>query len=165
MTASGSTQTPLVELQHLTKHFSVKQGVFARGKGVVHAVEDVSLVVNKGETLGIVGESGCGKTTTARLMVKLLEATSGRILFEGEDITDLSRHFHLEHVGNAERNPALRHLVNRVGDGDRGVAENVRSPRTNVVDIVLAIDVLDATARGAANEKRLAADVAKCPHR
>ena len=92
MTASGSTQTPLVELQHLTKHFSVKQGVFARGKGVVHAVEDVSLVVNKGETLGIVGESGCGKTTTARLMVKLLEATSGRILFEGEDITDLSRH-------------------------------------------------------------------------
>ena len=92
MTASGSTQTPLVELQHLTKHFSVKQGVFARGKGVVHAVEDVSLVVNKGETLGIVGESGCGKTTTARLIVKLLEATSGRILFEGEDITDLSRH-------------------------------------------------------------------------
>ncbi len=92
MSSSGSTKTPLVELEHLTKHFSVKQGVFARGKGVVHAVEDVSLVVNKGETLGIVGESGCGKTTTARLMVKLIEATSGRIVFDGEDITDLSRH-------------------------------------------------------------------------
>ena len=52
---------PLVEVEHLTKHFPVKQGVFARGKGVVHAVEDVSLAINRGETLGIVGESGCGK--------------------------------------------------------------------------------------------------------
>ncbi len=82
---------PLVEVEHLTKHFSVKQGVFARGKGVVHAVEDVSLVVNKGETLGIVGESGCGKSTTARLMVRLLEPTSGIVRFEGEDISRLSQ--------------------------------------------------------------------------
>ncbi len=81
---------PLVELEHLSKHFSVKQGVFARGKGVVHAVEDVSLVVNKGETLGIVGESGCGKSTTARLMVRLLEPTAGRVRFEGQDISRLS---------------------------------------------------------------------------
>jgi peptide/nickel transport system ATP-binding protein len=83
--------TPLVELDHLTKHFSVKQGVFARGKGVVHAVEDVSLVVNKGETLGIVGESGCGKSTTARLMLRLLDPTGGSIKFEGRDITTLSQ--------------------------------------------------------------------------
>jgi len=81
---------PLVELEHLSKHFTVKQGVFARGKGVVHAVEDVSLVVNKGETLGIVGESGCGKSTTARLMVRLLEPTAGRVRFEGQDISRLS---------------------------------------------------------------------------
>ena len=81
---------PLVELDHLTKNFAVKQGVFAHGKGIVHAVEDVSLTVNRGETLGIVGESGCGKSTTARLMVRLLEPTSGTIRFDGEDISTLS---------------------------------------------------------------------------
>jgi peptide/nickel transport system ATP-binding protein len=89
--SSGPTGEPLVELDHLTKHFAVKQGVFARGKSVVHAVEDVSLVVNKGETLGIVGESGCGKSTTARLMVRLLEPTSGVVRFEGQDISRLSQ--------------------------------------------------------------------------
>jgi oligopeptide/dipeptide ABC transporter ATP-binding protein len=82
---------PLVELEHLTKHFAVKQGVFSRGKTVVHAVEDVSLTVNKGETLGIVGESGCGKSTTARLMVRLIEPTSGTVRFDGEDISRLSQ--------------------------------------------------------------------------
>jgi oligopeptide transport system ATP-binding protein len=82
---------PLVELEHLTKHFSVRQGVFARSKNVVHAVEDVSLVVNRGETLGIVGESGCGKSTTARLMVRLLEPTSGVVRFEGRDISSLGQ--------------------------------------------------------------------------
>jgi oligopeptide/dipeptide ABC transporter ATP-binding protein len=64
--------------------------VFTRGKGEVHAVEDVSLRVLRGETLGIVGESGCGKSTTARLMLKLLEPTSGTITFNGRDITRLS---------------------------------------------------------------------------
>ncbi|MEI8105082.1 MAG: dipeptide ABC transporter ATP-binding protein [Actinomycetes bacterium] len=88
---TSSGQGPLVEIEHLTKHFSVKQGVFARGKGVVHAVEDVSLTVNRGETLGIVGESGCGKTTTARLLVRLIDPTSGTIRFDGQDITNLSR--------------------------------------------------------------------------
>src|SRR6266498_358998 len=80
----------LIEVEHLTKHFPVKQGVFARGHEYVHAVEDVSLVVNKGETLGIVGESGCGKSTTARLMVRLLAPTGGTIRFDGENITDWS---------------------------------------------------------------------------
>jgi peptide/nickel transport system ATP-binding protein len=84
-------QGPLVEVEHLTKHFMVKQGVFARGKGVVHAVEDVTLTVEKGETLGIVGESGCGKSTTARLMVRLLDPTAGTVRFDGQDITRLSQ--------------------------------------------------------------------------
>jgi oligopeptide/dipeptide ABC transporter ATP-binding protein len=83
--------SPLVEIEHLTKHFSVKQGVFARGKGVVHAVEDISFVVNRGETLGIVGESGCGKSTTARLMLRLLDPTGGKITFDGRDITTTSQ--------------------------------------------------------------------------
>ena len=77
----------LVEVERLTKHFAVKQGVFAAGKGIVHAVEDVTLTVRKGETLGIVGESGCGKSTTARLIVRLLEPTAGAVRFEGRDIT------------------------------------------------------------------------------
>jgi oligopeptide/dipeptide ABC transporter ATP-binding protein len=81
--------TPLIEVEHLTKRFPVRQGVFARGRAQVHAVEDVTLTVNKGETLGIVGESGCGKSTTARLMTRLLDPTSGSIRFEGRDITRL----------------------------------------------------------------------------
>jgi oligopeptide/dipeptide ABC transporter ATP-binding protein len=82
---------PLVEVEHLTKHFPIKQGVFSRDKGVVHAVEDISLTVNRGETLGIVGESGCGKSTTARLMVRLLEPTAGTIRFDGQDISKLGQ--------------------------------------------------------------------------
>src|SRR3954468_18823208 len=78
---------PLVEVENLTKHFPVRQGVFSRTKGVVHAVEGVNLTVNRGETLGIVGESGCGKSTTARLIVRLLDPTAGTIRFDGEDIT------------------------------------------------------------------------------
>jgi oligopeptide/dipeptide ABC transporter ATP-binding protein len=81
---------PLVEVEHLTKHFPIRQGVFARARGVVHAVEDVTLSVHPGETLGIVGESGCGKSTTARLMVRLLEPTAGTVRFEGQDITTYS---------------------------------------------------------------------------
>ena len=83
---------PLVEVEHLTKHFDVKQGVFARGTAKVHAVEDVTLQVRRGETLGIVGESGCGKSTTARLMLRLLELTSGTVRFDGRDISTLSQH-------------------------------------------------------------------------
>jgi peptide/nickel transport system ATP-binding protein/oligopeptide transport system ATP-binding protein len=81
----------LVELDHLTKRFQVKQGVFARGTAEVHAVEDISLTVRRGETLGIVGESGCGKSTTARLMLRLLDPTAGTIRFDSRDISHLSQ--------------------------------------------------------------------------
>jgi peptide/nickel transport system ATP-binding protein/oligopeptide transport system ATP-binding protein len=81
----------LVEVEHLTKHFAVKQGVFARGHAQVHAVEDVSFDVRGGETRGIVGESGCGKSTTARLMLRLLELTGGTVRFDGRDISKLSQ--------------------------------------------------------------------------
>jgi peptide/nickel transport system ATP-binding protein/oligopeptide transport system ATP-binding protein len=80
-----------VEIEHLTKRFAVKQGVFARGRAEVHAVEDISLNVRRGETLGIVGESGCGKSTTARLILRLLEPTSGTLRFDGHDISKLSQ--------------------------------------------------------------------------
>jgi oligopeptide/dipeptide ABC transporter ATP-binding protein len=80
----------IIEVEHLTKRFPAAAGVFARRGGEVHAVEDVTLRVRRGETLGIVGESGCGKSTTARLMLKLLEPTAGTIRFDGRDITGLS---------------------------------------------------------------------------
>jgi oligopeptide/dipeptide ABC transporter ATP-binding protein len=88
MSSNGSN---LVELEHLTKHFAVKQGVFARGRAEVHAVDGISLTVRRGETLGIVGESGCGKSTTARLILRLLDPTSGTIRFDGQDISHLSQ--------------------------------------------------------------------------
>jgi peptide/nickel transport system ATP-binding protein/oligopeptide transport system ATP-binding protein len=87
---SGSAEN-LVEVEHLTKHFAVKQGVFARGHAQVHAVEDVSFDVRRGETLGIVGESGCGKSTTARLILRLLDLTGGTVRFDGRDISKLSQ--------------------------------------------------------------------------
>jgi peptide/nickel transport system ATP-binding protein/oligopeptide transport system ATP-binding protein len=81
----------LIEVRDLVKHYPLRRGVVARrGDGVVHAVDGISFEVRAGETLGIVGESGCGKTTTARLLLRLLDATSGSIAFEGEDITKVS---------------------------------------------------------------------------
>jgi oligopeptide/dipeptide ABC transporter ATP-binding protein len=81
---------PLVEVRNLVKHFPITRGVLLqRPVGAVQAVDDVSFDVMRGETLGIVGETGCGKSTTARLIMRLLEPTSGEILFEGQDITSL----------------------------------------------------------------------------
>ena len=82
---------PLLEVQNLKVHFPVKHGVFSRTQEFVKAVDDVSLSLAPGETLGLVGESGCGKTTLGRAVIKLIEPTSGRIVFEGEDIAGLSR--------------------------------------------------------------------------
>ena len=79
----------LLEVQNLRVHFPVKQGVFARVRGYVRAVDDVSLTVAAGETVGLVGESGCGKTTLGRAILRLVEPTGGTIRFAGEDITRL----------------------------------------------------------------------------
>ena len=75
----------------LTKHFPVMQRhhLPPRRSGAVRAVDDVDFAVAPGETLGLVGESGCGKTTTARLITRLLEPTGGQIMFDGQDITHL----------------------------------------------------------------------------
>jgi oligopeptide transport system ATP-binding protein len=79
----------LLEVKNLKVHFPVKHGLFSRVRGHVKAVDDVSLTIEPGETLGLVGESGCGKTTLGRAIIRLLDPTSGQIIFRGEDITQL----------------------------------------------------------------------------
>ncbi len=79
----------LLEVKNLKVYFPVKHGLFSRVKAHVKAVDDVSLAVEPGETLGLVGESGCGKTTLGRAIIRLIEPTAGNVLFEGEDITRL----------------------------------------------------------------------------
>ena len=84
-------ETPLLEVKHLKKHFPIKGGVFSKTIGYVYAVDDVNFTLAKGETLGLVGESGCGKSTTGRTILRLIEPTDGAICFEGQDITTLDK--------------------------------------------------------------------------
>lgn len=81
----------LMEVRDLTKYFPITGGLFSRVVGQVKAVDGVSFDLRRGETLGLVGESGCGKTTTGRAVLRLIEPTSGTIKFEGRDITRLGK--------------------------------------------------------------------------
>ena len=89
--ATGSTQ-PLMEVTDLKKHFPVYKGVFSRVAGQVKAVDGVSFSSQPGETLGLVGESGCGKSTVGRTVLKLLDPTSGSVRIKGQEIADLDHH-------------------------------------------------------------------------
>jgi len=80
---------PLLEVRNLVKHFYVSGGLFGGREGVVRAVDDVSFAIHRGETLGLVGESGCGKTTTGRCILQLERPTRGQILFEDRDLATL----------------------------------------------------------------------------
>ncbi|MBL4953572.1 dipeptide ABC transporter ATP-binding protein [Neobacillus sp. OS1-32] len=81
----------LLEVKGLKKYFPITGGILGRRQGEVKAVDDVSFYVKKGETLGIVGESGCGKSTTGRLLMRLIEASDGSIIFEDKEITQMSK--------------------------------------------------------------------------
>ncbi len=80
----------LLKVKNLVKHFPVKGGVFSKTVDKVHAVDGVSFEIASGETLGMVGESGCGKSTTGRCVLRLIAPTSGQIWFDGKDVTDVS---------------------------------------------------------------------------
>jgi oligopeptide transport system ATP-binding protein len=79
----------LISIKNLKKHFAISSGVFSRTHDYVHAVDGVSFDIGKGETLGLVGESGCGKSTTGRCILRLIEPTSGEVWFQGADVTRL----------------------------------------------------------------------------
>jgi len=81
----------LLEVQNLKTYFPINKRFFSKNKDYVKAVDGVTFKLFKGETLGIVGESGCGKSTTGRSILKLIEPTSGNILFEGKDVLSLSK--------------------------------------------------------------------------
>jgi oligopeptide/dipeptide ABC transporter ATP-binding protein len=91
MSEITQVETPLLEVKGLKKYFPFKQGMFSRKIGHVRAVDGLDFFVKRGETLGIVGESGCGKSTTGQLILQLLEPTEGEIWFEGRDMTKLGQ--------------------------------------------------------------------------
>ena len=88
---SSTPRETLLQIQNLKMHFPVRAGIFRRTASVCRAVDDVSLDIARGETLGLVGESGCGKSTIGRCVVRLLDPTGGRILFQGADVATMPR--------------------------------------------------------------------------
>lgn len=82
---------PILEIQNLVKQYALQLGFLGSAKSVVHAVQDISFSLNAGEVLCIVGESGCGKSTVARLLMRIVEPTAGRIILDGTDITELGK--------------------------------------------------------------------------
>lgn len=81
----------LLEVQHLKKYYPVKQGLLQRTTGYFHAVDDVSFTIDSGKTFGLVGESGCGKTTVGKSILRLIEPTGGSVLLEGKDMTTMDK--------------------------------------------------------------------------
>ncbi|HEX9463853.1 MAG TPA: dipeptide ABC transporter ATP-binding protein [Alphaproteobacteria bacterium] len=138
MTASG----PLLRVQDLVKHFPVRASLFRRDSGLVRAVDGITFDVAAGETLAMVGESGCGKSTAGRLVLRLLEPTSGSVLFDGQDIFALDE----------ARMRALRRQMQIIFQDPYGSL----NPRMTVGQMVGEPLVLHGLAEGPARQRRVA---------
>jgi oligopeptide transport system ATP-binding protein len=137
------TEAPaLLEVSDLKKHYPVRSGVLRRTVGTVRAVDGVSFTVGFGETLGLVGESGCGKSTVARTILRLLEPTSGSIRLNGRDIT---------HLGKADLRPNRRSMQIIFQDPFASL-----NPRMSAGDIVGEPLSVHGLATGSAKQKRVA---------
>ena len=131
----------LLRVEHLQKFFPIRKGVFSRVVGNVRAVDDVSLHVNRSETLGLVGESGCGKTTVGRSILRLIEPTGGTIRFDGQDVMRL-------------RGRKLRSLRKRMQIIFQDPYSSL-NPRMTVLDIVGEALTIHGIAKGRAREERV----------
>ncbi|MGE5483472.1 MAG: ABC transporter ATP-binding protein [Ignavibacteriales bacterium] len=131
----------LVQVENLRKHFPITGGIFRRPAGYVRAVDGVSFKVRRGETLGLVGESGCGKTTTGRVILRLLEPTSGKVYFQGKDVFAL-------------RHEELRRLRREMQIVFQDPYASL-NPRMTVADIVGEPLEVHGVARGKEKEKRV----------
>jgi oligopeptide transport system ATP-binding protein len=134
----------LLEVQNLSVHFSGDQPLFGKPRQIVHAVEDVSFSIEPGETVGLVGESGCGKTSLGRAIVRLVAPASGRILFEGEDLARIE-------------GPALRARRRRLQMIFQDPYSSL-NPRLTVSDIIgEALDIHRLALEPSARRDRIAA--------
>ena len=141
--ASAPMQAPVLEVAGLKNHFPIKKGILRRTTGHVFAVDGVSFSIAKGETLGLVGESGCGKSTVARTVLRLVEPTAGSIRLNGCDIT---------HLGKAELRPHRREMQIIFQDPFASL-----DPRMSAGDIVGEPMLVHRVARGRDLAERVAA--------
>mgnify|MGYP006279608749 CR=1 FL=1 len=139
---------PVLSVKNLKKHFPIKSGVFGRVTGHVKAVDGVSFDVHAGETFGLVGESGCGKSTTGQVILRLLNATSGSVLYKGEDV----------YAANSKRMRALRKEIQIVFQDPYSAL----NPRMTVGSAIKEILAVNGIAKGAAADKKVGEVLTLC---